>query len=398
MDRPVIVAAREPESFGRIVHYESALRDWFRVYPGWHLERTREMMRLVRTPSTLSESAGMDGLSDPKDYLLFTLVLYFAESVAMRGGIVAGAGTRFLMSLMAEELVTLVQSRYGAGVLDFGKIDHRRSLMRAMQALERLGAIVRLEGSAGEWADRSASSDGLYAFTDVIYHITAGPGAHAVTELLEGLPEHPLRQPAFTEATDPDQRAWRALLLGPALLAVDDPEAFAIVQAKHSFFSRELHDCFEWRLDLRQGMARILRDTHAQDAGAVLISARLRADWGPILLFCNHLRNLVTGDVLQPDEHGGIRMAYSQFCTTIVDIRDAHRDIWAGGLSTCSPTELIERVLSVMRRGGLLRGPDSRLDVYLTPLCGLYEGIFAPEEQQPSDEEGRSDGQLRFFA
>lgn len=390
MDKPVVLAAREPESFQRILHYESELRDWFRVYPGWHLERNREMIRLVRTPSALREGLAPGGLKEPFDYLLFTLILHFAEVSAARGG------DMFLLSLLAEELATLVQNRYGAGVLDFAEISHRRSLMRAMLLLEQLGALVRLDGSAGEWADGTAAADGLYAFTEVAYQIAGGPKAPEA----ERADDHPLKLPVV-DGGDSEQRAWRTLLLGPALLAVDDPEAFALVERKHTFFGRELTDLFDWRLDIRQGMARILRESHAQDSGGVLISARLRSEYGPVLLFCNLLRHLVDGGSIRPDSSGCIRLPFSQFTTIVVDLRNEHRDLLAGGLSTCAPGELLERTLKLMRENGMLRGPDAYLDVLLTPLCALYRGIFAEEapetETQDDSKGGASPEQLRLF-
>lgn len=396
MDKPAILAAREPEAFERALHYESELRDWFRIYPGWHLERNREMIRLVRTPSVPVEGFSLPGLKDRLDYLLFTLVLHFAEVSAARGGVTGGAGDRFLLSLLAEDLLTLVQNRYGTGVLDFGEQAHRRSLVRVMQALERFGALHRLDGSAGEWAEHSASADGLYAFTEVVYQLVPGAVPAAVQATPTEGELHPL-QPPLLPGADPDQRAWRALLLGPALYAADDPAAFAVMVRGHGFFARELFDLFEYRLDIRQGMARVLRETHAQDAGYVMLTARLRSDYGPVLLLCNLLRQRVEGGAIRPDPHGGVRMSYSQFCTILVDLRDEHRDLLAGGLGTCSSTELIDRTLSLMRENGMLRGPDSRLDIYLLPVCALYSGSFAAEQEPAPMEETPQHEQLRLF-
>lgn len=64
------------------------------------------MVRLVRTPVSLREGLAPGGLKEMKDYLLLTLVLYFAEISAARGGVAGGAGDRFLLSLLAQELVT----------------------------------------------------------------------------------------------------------------------------------------------------------------------------------------------------------------------------------------------------------------------------------------------------
>lgn len=396
MDKPVILAAREPESFQRVVHYETELRDWFRVYPGWHLDRNREMFRLVRIPSSLPEGLGLEGLREPLDYLLFTLVVYFAEMSAARGGVAGGAGDRFLLSLLAEELAVLVRNRYGGGILDFGDLSHRRSLMRVMYLLERLGALMRLDGSAGDWADRSAAADGLYAFTEVVYQLAPGPAEPEMLSLLEIAETHPGRQPTLATG-DPDQRAWRALLLGPALFEIDDPEAYALVERKHSFFGRELADVFDWCLDIRRGMARVLREGHAQDAGYVILSARHRSEYGPVLLFCNLMRARVESGAVTPNPRGCIHLPYSEISSLLLGLRDDHRDLLAGGLGTCKPEELIERTLDVMRENGMARGPDRFHDIYLTPLCALYRGVLAPDEETAM-EEAKPHEQLRFFA
>jgi len=380
MDRPVILAAQEPESFQRIIRYESELRDWFRIYPGWQIERTREVVRLVRLPSRPLEGRALVGLKEPLDYLLFTLVLYFAESFAARSGGGAVVGDRFLLSLLAEELVTLVRNRYKEGLLDFGDPSHRRSLVRVMRLLEDLGALTALDGSAGEWSDRSASADGLFAFTEVAYQLSAEPTANPQGR------------------DDPELRAWRALLLGPVLLEADDPAAYAIVAQKHSFVSRELADLFDWRLDVRPGMARVLREGHAQNAGFVLISARHKSEYGPALLFCNHLRELVGQSAISPDQSSGMKLPHSRFAEIIIGLRNEHRDVLAGGLGTCKAQELIDRTLGLMRENGMVRGPDPLGDLYFTPLCALYRGVLPTDADTGDSKEATTHEQLKLFA
>lgn len=397
LDLPVVLAAQQPESFERILRYESDLRDWFRIYPGWHLERNREMIRLVRTPPTLRADLGLDGLKEGLDYLLFTLVLYIAEDLAARSGRSGPVGDRFLLSFLAEDLVRLTQSRYGAGVLDFGDIAHRRSLQRVMNALEGLGALIRLDGSAGEWADRSASADGLYAFTEVTSRLAAGPVRGPVVDAALNASPRDLRQPPLPLA-DAEQRAWRALLLHPVLLEVDDREAFALVVQKHSFIGRELEEVFGWYLDIRRGMARTLREGHAQGAGGVMLSPRLKSEYGPVLLLCLAIRSLVAAGELAPDRQAGVRLPFSRFCDLLLGIREEHRELLAGGLGACGPTELIDRCLAVMRQNGMARGPSVAGDLYLTPVAALYSGYFAaPEEPAPAAEEENSHAQLRLF-
>ncbi|MFZ5823517.1 MAG: DUF2398 family protein [Bacillota bacterium] len=397
IDLRVVLAAREPESFQRIIRYESELRDWFRIYPGYHLERNREMVRLVRTPACLLDGLGLAGLKEPLDYLLFTLVLYSAEDLAARSGRIALAGNRFLLSFLAEEVLRLVQGRYGADVLDFGNIAHRRSLQRVMNLLEELGGLVRLDGSAGEWAERSASADGLYAFTEVTSRLASGPLRGPLHQFVATASPTAVRQPPLP-VDDVEQRAWRALLMHPVLLAIDDPEAYGLVVQKQTFIGRELHETFGWRLDLRRGMARVVRDSHAQDAGYVIISPRHRSEYGPVLLLCGAIQTYVATGELQADEYEGIRLPYSRFCDLLMGLREQHRDLLAGGLSSCGPEELIERSLSLMRENGMARGPSPYGDIYLTPITALYRGYFAvPDETAASAEEGPGHEQLRLF-
>lgn len=377
LDRRVILAAREPEVFGRIIRHESELRDWFRIYPGWTIERNREMVRLVRTPALPVDGLGLPGLKEPLDYLLFTLILYSAEELAARSGRSATLGSRFLLSLLAEELHRLVSSRYGAEVLDLANIAHRRSLQRAMNQLEELGALLLLDGSAGEWADGSAAADGLYAFTEVASRLATGP--------LPG-PGGP--------ADDAEQRAWRALLMHPVLLAADDPEACALVSQKQHVIGRELFECFGWRLDIRRGMARVLREEPSQPGSQVLLSPRHRAEYGPILLLCGAIQTLVAHGDLQPDEQEGITLPYSRFCDLLLGLREQHRDRLAVSLATCGPDELIERCLALMRLNGMTRGPNPYGEIYLTPVTALYRGYFAAGEQAAAAAESESEEEV----
>lgn len=397
IDLRVVLAAREPESFQRVLRYESELRDWFRIYPGYHLERNREMVRLVRTPASLSNGLGLTGLKETQDYLLLTLVLYSAEDLAARNGRTTAVGNRFLLSYLAEDLLRLVQSRYGAGVLDFGNIAHRRSLQRVMNLLEELGALTRLDGSAGEWADRSSSADGLYAFTEVASRLAAGSLRGPLHEFVTAEAPQALRQTPLP-MDDVEQRAWRALLMHPVLLAVDDPAAYSLVAEKHNFIGRELHETFGWHLDVRRGMARVVREGHAQDAGYVILSPRHRSEYGPILLLCGAIQILVAAGELRTDEHEGIRLPFSRFCDLLLGLRNEHREHFAGGLGTCKPNELIERCLTLMCENGMVRGPDPYDDIYLTPITALYRGyLAAPAETAAAAEEGPGHEQLRLF-
>lgn len=398
LDRPLILAAEDRESFARIVRYETELRDWFRIYPGWYVERTREMVRLVRQPAVLRPQLGLPGLRGKLDYVLLALVLHQAEVGAARGGQAGAFGNRFLLSLLADEITTMLKSRYGSDALDLADQNQRRALVRVMQVLEDLGALIRLDGSAGEWADRTASGDGLYAFTEVAASlVVTRPSQPFVTAAAEPAPVT-ASPPAMRldPRADAEQRAWRALLIGPALYAADDQEAFHVLTQKRVAIARDIAEYFGWWLDVRRAMARIVRDSHAQDTAGVMLSPRLRSEYGPVLLLCDAVRDMISQGALAVDAGDGVLLPHSRFCDLLLTIRAEHRSRLAGGLGECAAEELIERVTGLMRENGMLRGPDER-GVWLSPLCALYRGYFQAEAPAPGEEDDR-DAQLQLFA
>lgn len=399
MDKPVLLAGADEESFRRATYFERELRDWFHGRPGWHLERNREMMRLVRTPGALAESTtvltgaggrpvGMGEFREPLEYVLFTLVLYVAENAGLRGRAAGGMDSRFLLSELAGHLLELVQSDPFGLSLDLTDISHRFALARVVRLLQRLGALICLDGSAEDWAERNSQDvDVLYAFTEVVHRLAPRIPSREELDGLAAVEPAPVRH-APCSGVPAQARAWRALLLGPVLLAHDDPEAFAHVVDRRLPIGRELSEVFGWQLDLYHGAARILRDSHAQDAGAVLLQCR-RAEFGAILVLCDRLQDMVRDGARTPDADDGLRMPASALTSHLLELRQQHLHDLAAGLGTCGPQEFLERVLGVMRGGGMLRGPDERGDVYLTPLCALYRGTFleAPGDQGVSADE-----------
>lgn len=411
LDRPLILAGLDREAFARIVRCEAELQDWFHYYPGWHIERTRDMVRLIRQPAALRPQLGLPGLRGQLDYLLLALVLHLAEVGAARGGDAGSTGNRFLLSLLADEVATLVRSRYGTTAFDLADLNHRRALVRVMQALDGLGAVVRLDGSAHEWAERAASADGLYAFTEVAGSLavarptqpTVVAAAVPLTTATAVGGAAPLAAPAAASLAlpvdrliDVEQRAWRALLLGPALFAIDDEPALAALTARRVSYARDIAEYFGWRLDVRQGMARIVRDSRAQDAPGVMLSPRYRSEYGPVLLLCGAMQDMVGRGEVTPAPDGGVRISYSRLTDILLTQRATHRALYAGGLGECSGQQLLERVTALMQENGMLRGPDALGDIWLSPLCALYRGSFRTDE--PTPEEDQPDGQLQLFA
>lgn len=73
--------------------------------PFWRRTDPRPLPAFSTTSPNCGTGWGMalEGLGDPKDYLLITLILYFAETSADRGAVTGGVGDCFLLSALAGD-------------------------------------------------------------------------------------------------------------------------------------------------------------------------------------------------------------------------------------------------------------------------------------------------------
>src|SRR5207253_416513 len=92
--------------------------------------------------------------------------------------------------------------------------------------------------------------------------------------------------------TVPLVRAWRALLLGPALFRFDDPAAFSAITAHADEVANELLETFGWLLDIRRDYACIIRAS-GTSGGPVTGLTLFGASDHIAMLLCGAIRSAV---------------------------------------------------------------------------------------------------------
>lgn len=381
LDRPVVDRAAEPDAYRRVYLHEEYLRSWFQARPGWRLLGGEGSYRLERVPAQALAERGLPRLRAPLDYACLCWVLWFAEVRA------ADPRRWFVLSELAAEV-----ARAGGASFRLAERAHREALVRSLQLLVDLGALIFRDGQAERWVGGEAELGGpvevLYEFAEDAPRLLAAFDPAGLDAWAAPAAEGPAL-PRSGEAVPPAARAWRALLLGPALWVGDDPEALAAVAAAEAEFRGDL-DPLGCVLERTAEHARLWRTGAARgQAGAVLLdllpeSAEAGADrhvryvFHPVLLLLAAVRAEMGAGRLAPGADGTVPVGDGTLHDLFLDLCRRHRRNWGAELGEQVRVEEIwGRLLRQMRQMGLLRGPDALGRCWLLPAAARLAGTYA---------------------
>lgn len=363
LDNFAVLAADDPETFRTIRVRQKEMRTWFYDAAGWWLVVTGDCAYLAKHPATVHAWHGFDTdrerpLQIPLDYELMVWALWYGERKPLDHTFLIG----MLASDVAEETIPFV----GVAHIDWNRREHRESLVRAMRALEDIGAVRRLDGEA-EWFERDGvDADIVYEFTPLARQMRVQPAAELLPNgvtISTAAKERPLT---------PKQRLYRALMTTPALLAEDERECFALLQRndKRMAIATDLEERFGWQLEVTSSYAALLRQREPGSQPSFPtghIVSRI------VLLFCQHLRTVVAGKTrgiagLSPDGFDRLIISRERFQSELGRVKQKYDKWWGATTRARSLSGLAEDVLVCMSGWGLTSGPtaDDQITVYST--------------------------------
>ncbi len=382
LDRPVVQRAAQAEAYRRVYLHEDYLRAWFQDRPGWRLLGGDGSYRLERLPAQVLPDRGLPRLRTPLDYACLCWVLWYAEARAV------DPKRWFVLSELAAEVV-----RAAAGAFRLGERAHREALVRALQLLVDLGALVYRDGQAERWATGQVelgddAIEVLYEFADDAPRLLAAFDP-AGLDVLGAPPTDGPALPRTGEPASPQARAWRALLLGPTLWRGDDPEAFVALLSDEEGFRRDLEDTLGWGLEVAAEYARIWRNSAARGAGASVlldlvaedadgpVDRHIRYVFHPILLLLGAVRAEVEAGRLTASEDGTLALQDGMAHDLFLAVCRRYRRNWGSELGDQMGAEQVwERLARQMRQMGFLRGPDAMGRIWLLPTSAHLIGAY----------------------
>ena len=388
MEREVLLPHKQLELFRLVNRHYRTLQAWHDKYTGWRIQRGSNVIRLVRHLSTATPGYLYDRLKDPKDFACLTWVLWFAENRQLTG---RGNDQQFLLSQLAEQIQE--QSTHGTDSekqFDFRKQADRYNIQRALQYLEDLGGIQLVDGQTREWVEQTPDADVLYEFTDVTHSLVTALNPETLATVSARLNDttanlEPILLPTAAYITPDLVRAWRAILIGPALFRYDDPSAFAALKEHADEVANELLETFGWLLDTHRDYACIVRASGTA-TGPVTSLSMVGASDQISMLLCGAIRRKVeTGTWPAPDNYGCLHVTTGDLEELFYSVRERYGENWGSEARGKSSRSLLNDVYKKMRQAGLLRGPDEAGNVLVLPTAARYAVSYDdPGEEKPA--------------
>ena len=379
-----LIQAKQGDLFRLVQHHYYRLQSWHDQHTGWRIQRSSKVIRLERRLSATTPGYLYERLREPRDFACLTWIVWYAENRQLSG---RGNDQQFLLSQLAEQIQEQsIQDIEGGDGFDFRRPGDRYSIQRALNYLEGLGGLQLVDGQTREWVEQVADADVLYEFTDVTRSLVASLRIEQVTQLALELADpgavlKPSRMPMVTGVPDLT-RAWRALLLGPALFKFDDPAAFEAVQQHADRLATELLATFGWLLDLRRDYACIVRASGSGN-GPVNVLTPYGTNDHIALLLCTAIREQVqSGKWSEPDANGCLLVATEDMAALFYSVRERYGDNWGNEARSRSSQSLLNDVYRKMRQMGVIRGPGESGQVLVLPTAARYRATY----EKPSAE------------
>jgi uncharacterized protein (TIGR02678 family) len=391
MEKEVILP-RQSDLFRLVKYHYYALQTWHDQHTGWRIQRDASAIRLIRNPGATTPGYLYDRLKDPGDFACLAWILWYAENRQLTG---RGNDQQFLLSQLAEQIQE--QSASGAASerkFDFRKPADRYSIQRALQYLEDLGGLQLVDGQTRDWVEQTANADVLYEFTDVVRSLIVALNPQLVTMVAERLNARlTTLQPTILlsqagTSISPLVRAWRTLLLGPALFRFDDPPAFAELRAHADAIANELLETFGWLLDIHRDYACVVRAS-GMATGPVTSLTPFGTNDQIAMLLCKATREQVeSGAWPSPDMYGCLHVTTEDMSELFYAVRERYGENWGSEARSKSSRSLLNDVCRKMRQAGLLRGPDEAGNMLVLPTAARYTAIYEKTGQEMKEAVG----------
>ena len=354
----------DKETFYKVKRDIPNFQKFVREQLGWKLVHTENLLKLEKRPAHAEPFMGIGEFTDIRDYCILCVVLMYLEDKEEQ--------EQFLLS----ELIDYVETQLKAYMdIDWTSFTQRKSLVRVLQYMERLGMLRVYEGSS-EAFSAEAGQEVLYENTGYSkYFATSFPTDISGYESWEDF------EKADFEEFDEDRgsvrvnRVYRQLATCPAFYWDGNEDSDALyLKHQRQRIARNLRENLGGNLDVYKNAAFLTLDedecygaVHPRDA--MLPEA--------VLLVCTRIQKNLSAKRVKKNEDETIEMSREQFAKLVLSIRKKWAHAWSKEFREMDEERLLTTILEYMKQWMMVRCEDDKIIVL--PAVGRITGFY-PED------------------
>lgn len=328
---------------------------------GWKLIHTENLLKLEKIPAHAESFMGIQEFSDVLDYCILCVVLMYLEDKE--------EGEQFLLS----ELIDYVETKLKGWVsIDWTSFTQRKSLVRALQYMEKMQMLRVYEGSSEAF--------GMELGQEVLYENTGYSKYFATTfpmDISEFENWEDFEKKRFEELQDDRgaariNRVYRQLAVCPAMYWEENTDADSLYLKNQRYWvAKYLEQNLGGTLQIHKNAAFLMIDeddcygrVHPRDAMLPEI----------VLLFCAQVQEKLQDGKFSKQEDETILMDETDFQKAILECRKKWNMAWSKEYREMEDRKFIDHVKRYMKNWMMIREKEGM--ICILAAAGKQKGFY----------------------
>ena len=352
------------EDYYKVKRDIPAFQRFIREQMGWKLIHTENLLKLEKIPAHAESFMGIQEFSEILDYCILCVVLMYLEDKE--------EGEQFLLS----ELIDYVETKLkGEILIDWTSFSQRKSLVRALQYMEKMQMLRVYEG-ASEAFGLEPKQEVLYENTGYSkYFATSFPMDISDFETWKDFEKQRFEEIQEDRGAARINRVYRQLAVCPAMYWEGNEDVDSLyLKNQRQWVEKYLEENLGGRLDIHKNAAFFVLEeddcygkVHPRDAMLPEI----------VLLVCAHIQQMFRAGEVVKQENEMIIFTERQFSELVFLCRQKWSMGWSKEYREMDEGKLVDTVKNYMKEWMLIRQSGDM--VIILPAVGKQAGFY-PED------------------
>ncbi|MBR5800707.1 MAG: TIGR02678 family protein [Lachnospiraceae bacterium] len=352
------------EDYYKIKRDIPSFRRFIREQLGWKLIHTENLLKLEKIPAHAESFMGIQEFTEILDYCILCVVLMYLEDKE--------EGEQFLLSELIDYVETKLKGKIS---IDWTSFSQRKSLVRALQYMEKLQMLRVYEGSS-EAFGAERSQEVLYENTGYSkYFATSFPMDISGFEGWEDFEKQRFEEIQEDRGAARINRVYRQLAVCPAMYWDGNEDVDSLyLKNQRQWVAKYLEENLGGRLDIHKNAAFLMLEeddcygkVHPRDAMLPEV----------VLLLCTHIQQRLREGELVKQENEIITITKQSFCDLILECREKWIVGWSKEYREMDEGKLVDVVKNYMESWMFIREYADM--IMFLPAVGKQAGFY-PED------------------